>query len=158
MTVVATRDDLATDGVPGSLPEATFSLGEVTGVLPKSDGEQCLSHKIANRLVGKRSSIVLAKPFCPLPEMRILFLCHRNACKDPGNEEGRGIERIVHGDLKFSARSQRLKLRLALVGPVVWNHPEYVILADLIPFAVLFRLRSGRLPGLILWLRRIRKW
>src|ERR1700681_665711 len=150
MTVVATGNDLATDCIPGSLPEATFSLGKVTGVLPESDGEQCLSHKIANRLVGK--------PFCPLPKMRILFLCHRNACKDPGNEEGRGIERIVHGDLKFSARSQRLKLRLALVGPVVRNHPEYVILADLIPFAVLLRIRSGRLPGLILWLRRIRKW
>src|ERR1700687_5684252 len=123
----------------------------------ESHGEQSLSHKVANGLVGERSSIGFAKPFCPLAEMRTLLLCHRDSCKNPGYEEGRRIERIVQGDLKFSASCQRLKLRLALIGPVVWNHPENVILADLIPFTVLLRVRLVRLLALILWLRCIRR-
>jgi hypothetical protein len=160
VTAVATRDDLATDRVPSPLPKATFSLGEVTGVLMESHGEQGLSRKVANCLVGKRSSIVFAKRFCPLPEMRILFLRHRESCKDPGYEEGRGIERIVHGDLKLSARRQRLELRLALVGPVVRNNPKDVILADLTVLLGIGLAGLGLLRALILWLRCIgrRRW
>ena len=62
----------------------------------------------------------------------------------------------LHSDLKLSASRQRLKLRLALIGPVVRNHPEYVILADLIAFTAGLRIRLGRLLALILRLRRIR--
>src|ERR1700722_240017 len=157
VTVVATGDGLATDRIPGSLPEATSSLGEVTRILMESHGEQSLSHKVANRLIGERSPVVFTKPFCPLSEMRILFLCHRDSCKDPGYEKGRGIEGIVYGDLKFGASRQRLNLPLALIGPVVRNHPEDVILADLIAFTAGLRIRLGCLLALILRLRRIRR-
>ena len=46
LTVVATCDDFATDSIPGSLPEATFSLGEVTG-LPNNTGERLLTKPLA---------------------------------------------------------------------------------------------------------------
>ena len=44
---------------------------------------------------------------------------------------------------------------MALVGPVVWNHPEDVILADPISFVVLLGIRLRRRLGLILGLRCI---
>src|SRR6202035_377368 len=88
VTVVAARDDFATDRITGSLPEAASFLGEVAWILTESDGKQGLGHKVANALVGKRSPIVFAKPLGPLPEMRILFLRHRDSRKYPGDEEG----------------------------------------------------------------------
>ena len=57
------------------------------------------------------------------------MLEHRRTGKDTGDKKRCWIEGIVKSKLQFLAPGQRLELQRTLIGAVIWNDPQNVMLA-----------------------------
>src|ERR1700751_196361 len=113
--VIVAGYDFAANGVTGPFEKTALCLGEVAGVLVESHRQNGLRQHVANGLIGVSASIVLNEPFCPLPQGRILALCHGRAGKDAGDQKGRRIEGVIKCELEFLPWGQRSELRSAVI-------------------------------------------